>query len=139
MPTRPSRNRLNNLADLERNKANVKAFYELAFTGGQPRKAVETYVGGSYIQHNPHVANGTEGFIAYFERMAEQYPDKSIRFVRCIAEGDLVTVHTHQLWPGSDDYASMDIFRCDDTGKIVEHWDVLQVIPADMAHDNGMF
>ncbi len=127
------------MADLERNKANVKAFYELAFTGGQPREAVERYVGTSYTQHNPHVANGTEGFIAYFERMAKEYPDKSIRFVRTMAEGDLVMVHTHQVWQGSDDYASMDIFRCDADGKIVEHWDVLQIIPSEMAHENGMF
>lgn len=127
------------MADLERNKANVKAFYELAFSGGKPREAVERYVGGTYIQHNPHVANGVEGFISYFEKMAVEYPDKTIRFVRTIAEGDLVMVHTHQMWPGSDDYASMDIFRCDLDGKIVEHWDVLQVIPAAMAHGNGMF
>lgn len=127
------------MTDFERNTANVKAFYELAFTGGKPREAVERYVGESYVQHNPHVANGTEGFIAYFERMALDYPDKTIRFVRTMADGDLVMVHTHQIWPGSDDYASMDIFRCDTAGKIVEHWDVLQTIPADMAHENGMF
>ena len=127
------------MISLERNKRNVRAFYELAFTGGRPREAVERYVGASYIQHNPHVANGTDGFIAYFEKMAEDFPGKSIRFVRMIAENDLVVVHTHQTWPGSDDYATIDIFRCDADGKIVEHWDVLQVIPADMAHHNGMF
>lgn len=127
------------MSDLERNKQNVKAFYEMTFTGGQPRKAVELYVGDTYIQHNPHVENGTEGFIAYFERMAAEYPDKTIRFVRTLAEGDLVMVHTHQLWPGSEDYATMDVFRCDENGKIVEHWDVMQVIPDEMAHGNGMF
>lgn len=124
---------------LDRNVENVKAFYEMAFTHGQPRKAVDLYVGDSYTQHNPHVANGKDGFIAYFERMAKEYPDKSIRFVRSMAQDDLVMVHTHQIWPGSDDYASMDIFRLTDDGKIVEHWDVLQVIPSHMAHENGMF
>jgi predicted SnoaL-like aldol condensation-catalyzing enzyme len=48
-------------------------------------------------------------------------------------------VHTHQKWPGSDDYVSMDIFRLTEDGKIVEHWDVLQTVPAKMAHENGMF
>lgn len=124
---------------LERNKQNVQAFYKMAFTAGKPAEAVAQYVGADYIQHNPHVENGKQGFIAYFERMAAEYPDKDIEFKRVIAEGDLVMVHTHQIWANSDDYATMDVFRCDADGKILEHWDVMQVIPTELAHENGMF
>jgi len=122
-----------------RNKANAMAFYDLMFNQCQPRAAIERYAGDVYIQHNPHVGDGKEAFIGYFEDMAEGYPGKSVRFVRAIAEEDLVVLHCHQIWPGSDDYAGIDIFRFDESGKVVEHWDVLQVITAQSRNDNGLF
>ena len=124
--------------NLEQNKNNAIAFYRTAYEG-DPRKAVELYVGDEYIQHNPLVGNGPEPFIAYFERMQTEYPEKSIKFVRCIAEGDLVALHTHQCWPGGDEYVTMDFFRFDSKGKIVEHWDAMQEIPDFSANGNTMY
>mgnify|MGYP000951200774 FL=1 len=125
--------------DLAQNKANAIAFYDMMFNQCEPRKAIEAYVGDVYIQHNTHVADGKEAFIAYFERMALEYPGKRTEFKRAIAEGDTVVLHCHQIWPGSDDYAGIDICRFDEQGKVVEHWDVLQVITEHSAHDNGLF
>jgi predicted SnoaL-like aldol condensation-catalyzing enzyme len=71
--------------------------------------------------------------------MASEYPEKSISFVRAVAEGDLVALHTHQVWPGGEEYVTMDFFRFDATGKIVEHWDAVQSIPADSANGNPMY
>ena len=126
------------MPDLNANTENVKAFYDLMFNQGKPAEAVEEYVGDIYVQHNTHVADGKQAFIEYFERMAAEYPGKHVAFIRAVAEADLVVLHCKQTWPG-ETHAGIDIFRLDDHGKIVEHWDVLQVVPQTSANDNGMF
>ncbi|GEM80689.1 nuclear transport factor 2 family protein [Vibrio superstes] len=123
---------------LESNKKNAIAFYKMAYLGS-PKQAVELYVGDDYIQHNPLVGDGKQSFIDYFTEMHQHYPDKEIEFVRAIAEGDLVALHTHQTWPDDDQYVTMDFFRFDSNGKIVEHWDSIQQVPKESLNDNTMY
>lgn len=124
--------------NLNQNRKNAIAFYKMAYNGN-PKKAVELYVGAEYIQHNPLVGDGPQPFIDYFNRMGSEYPEKSIEFVRSVAEGDLIALHTHQMWPDEEEYVTMDFFRFDANGKIVEHWDSMQQIPKTSANNNTMY
>jgi len=129
------------LSTLATNKQNAIDFYKTAFLG-DPVKAVRQYVGDDYKQHNPLVGDGKQAFIDYFLRMAAEYPNKSITFVREIAEGDLVALHTHQTWHYDnkvEEYVTMDFFRFDENGKIIEHWDAMQIIPDTSKNGNTMY
>jgi predicted SnoaL-like aldol condensation-catalyzing enzyme len=126
---------------LDHNKRIVREFYDLAFNQHRPTDAAMKYLAVSYKQHNPHVADGRQGFIDAFANPTE--PDESVTdFKRFVAEDDLVVVHSHGVDHPKDPkdlgVAVVDIFRVSED-LITEHWDVGQKVPATSKNPNGMF
>lgn len=123
----------------EANARVVTAFYEMAFNAHRPTEAARLYIGDVYIQHNPNVPNGAAAFYGYFEGFFRDHPLSRVTIHRVIADGDLVALHLHsQETPDDPGRAIVDIFRVED-GKIVEHFDVIQTVPAETANGNTMF
>jgi predicted SnoaL-like aldol condensation-catalyzing enzyme len=129
------------MSDPERNKQVVIDYYTTAFAGN-PEQAVADHFGSRYIQHNPDAQDGPEAFIGFVNWLRSEHPNVQLRIKRVIAEGDMVATHAHlDLEPDDGDNrgrALADFFRLED-GKVVEHWDVIQDVPATSANDNGMF
>src|SRR5260370_11648371 len=67
--------------------------------------------GETYTQHNPRVADGTEGFIAFVRGLLTSFPDIKLMIKHVIPEGDLVVTHAHLVKiPGDPGLPRVDIF-----------------------------
>ena len=116
-------------------------FLDRLFGKGDLRGAYDEFVTPNFIQHNPKIADGIEGHKAYFNDQEKQKSELSsaVNVINMIiVDGDKFAVH-HYTFANTEDVGrvSVDMWRVEH-GKIVEHWDVTQAIPAEMAHSNGM-
>ena len=84
--------------------------------------AVDRYFGGSFIQHDPNLAEGLAGLKSFAAEVASS-PAADITIYRTLVDGDLVLLHSRYQGVGRYGAAAIafDLFRFED-GKIVEHW-----------------
>jgi predicted SnoaL-like aldol condensation-catalyzing enzyme len=131
---------------LDDKKKVVLDFFKTAFEDKDPEKALLLYGGDYYTQHNPGVPDGKEAFVEYVKKRSAKNPGRRMLLKRVIAEGDLVVLHSHNIFAPDDEgyagaphgVASINIFRLEN-GKVVEHWDVREPVPAESVHQNTMF
>ena len=119
------------------NKELVVSFYTTVFMQKKVAEGFATYVGPTYIEHDPRLPDGPEAAVRLLSQAMT--PESTSEIKHVVAEGDLVVLHVHfRSNPGDRGRAVVDIFRVEN-GKIVEHWDVVQPVPEQAANRNTMF
>ena len=123
----------------EANKALVTEFAQSVLIGGAFDRIGEYIVGGdAYLQHNPLFGDGLQALGEAFAAFTEAGNAIAYNEVhQIIGQGNFVLLMSGGTF-GDAPTACYDLFRLED-GRIVEHWDVIQEIPAEMAHDNSKF
>ena len=120
------------------NRAAFEEFVDLFYTQKRVKDAFDVLVSDAYRQHNPTIVDGPEAAIEALIPKFDGSPDARFEIQRIIVDGDLAMVHVKASRPGAPDAAVADIYRFE-SGRIVEHWDVLQQVPVHAAHDHPMF
>ncbi|XUL86342.1 nuclear transport factor 2 family protein [Streptomyces galilaeus] len=127
-------------ADLERTDSNrelVAEFAEKVLKGTDYSVLTDYISTDTYRQHNPEAADGLDGFGTAAAKWAEQGKNLVYKNVhKIVAEGDLVLLQSEGEF--GVPVAYWDLFRVAD-GRIVEHWDVIAPVPAELPHSNGLF
>jgi predicted SnoaL-like aldol condensation-catalyzing enzyme len=101
--------------------------------------AVDRYISPDYIQHSSLAEPTIAALKQFLAKVHAESPDAQQSIKRAFVDGDHVIVHVHvERWPGDPGLAVIDIFRLEG-GMIVEHWDVIQDVPAKPINPNGMF
>lgn len=118
-------------------RALVTEFARMFYTERDVRGAFERFVAEDYIQHNPTIPDGRAAAI---EMLTPKFSTPGARFAieRILVDGDHALIHVKAMFPGNPVAAVADIYRIEG-GRVVEHWDVLQRMPDEVANDHPMF
>lgn len=120
------------------NRAIITEFARLFYVERDVAGAFDKYVAPDYIQHNPGLADGREAAVA---ALAPMFADRVKTFTirRIVVDGDMAVIHVHvRPTPEARGAAVFDMYRLKN-GKIVEHWDAIQPIPAESKNPHPMF
>ena len=123
-----------------RNKDNVLALYDLMINQKKSEEATAKFLRADYIQHNPLIADGAIALGQYFGQVTRDHERAHVVVHKIIAVGDHVFAHVNFLNLLTDDpddtgIAGVDIYKFDEDGLAIEHWDTLQLVgdPANSA------
>lgn len=119
------------MSPMSQQMQNAQKLYMRGIQDGQIDEVHRHYMGASYTQHSTGVPDGKEGFKAFFQDFFQRNPERQIKIIRYIEDNNFVFLHVHQyLNQGQTQWVTADIFRADESGRIVEHWDVIEAYQA---------
>ncbi|HEX3079783.1 MAG TPA: ester cyclase [Puia sp.] len=118
------------------NKKMVADFYQSLF-GDKNTAAIDQYIGDTYIQHNPALPDGKDALKKAVSSWFKGQPKDTVDVRHLGADGNFVYIHTKSKM-GNKTVSILDIFRVEN-GKITEHWDIMQEVPAKSANAHPMF
>ncbi|MEH6444330.1 MAG: nuclear transport factor 2 family protein [Oceanospirillaceae bacterium] len=127
--------------DTEQNTQRALAILA-TFNNPSDTSAIKKYVADEYIQHNPYVADGAGPLVGYLSELAKNKVHLKTDIAKTIAMGDMVLIHSRQTnldVKGDLGTGYMDIFRFNDAGKIVEHWDIEEKVTGESSNKNDIF
>jgi predicted SnoaL-like aldol condensation-catalyzing enzyme len=123
----------------------VTQFFNLVMQG-KPKEGIRFFA-SDCKQHNPYIHGGMETLLDSMASVQQEegpkYPDPSFSIKHILAEGDVVAVHTELLSskskPGEGGLRQVHLFRFGTANKIVEYWDITQMIQPEMPNAAGAF
>lgn len=129
----------------QRRKEIVADFFRL-IGEGKPKDGLK-YFAKDCVQHNPYVHGGMDALLdsmaAVQKEQASKFAGSNISLKHVLEEGDVVAAHTQILFsrsnPGAGGLRQVHIFRFGNDDKVVEYWDVTQMIQPDMPHAANAF
>ncbi len=133
-----------NIVDIDKTEANkkvIEGFITDVIINHENDK-MTTYINPTkYLQHNPSVADGLDGFGAAMKYFAENgLVMEYDKLHMVLGEGNFVLSISEGKFGKGEHSAFYDLFRLEN-GQIVEHWDVISAIPpkSKWKNENGKF
>jgi predicted SnoaL-like aldol condensation-catalyzing enzyme len=132
------------LTQQERKKI-VEDFFQ-CIDDGKPKEGLHFFA-PDCKQHNPYVVGGMDALLdlmASVQQQAEpEYSDPELSVKRIVADQDIIAAHTELLNsksdPGKGGLRQVHIFRFGPDNKIIEYWDITQLVTPDQPNPANAF
>jgi predicted SnoaL-like aldol condensation-catalyzing enzyme len=123
--------------ETETNRRTMTEFARLMYVERDPAAALASCASSDYIQHNAMLPDGRDAAARFLTGLYSD-PDSVFEVQRVLVDGPFAALHVRAHPVGRPLLAVADFYRLSD-GLIVEHWDVIQEVPASSANAHPMF